>query len=345
MKLFITGASGFLGQYVVAEALRRGHQVDAAIRPASNEARLSWHHHPSVRFMRLDLQQPDCIAEAIADADAVIHLAAAKAGDYQTQYANTVDATENLLRAMTEAKVSRLIAIGTFSVFDYLNSQSGATIAENSPIDQNPAQRDIYAQTKLLQEKRFREFGQQGNQVTILRPGMIYGRDALWNACLGATVKDKLWIRIGSDAEMPLTYVENCAEAIVLAAEKPEAIAQTINLVDDNLPTQSLYAQELANRLASVPLTITIPWAVMAGLANIAWAVNQTLLKGKAKLPGLLIPARLHARFKPLHYSNNRAKQVLRWQPKYSLAEAFNRSCSQADLVSVAPATKPVSSL
>ena len=48
MKLLITGASGFVGQYVVAEALRRGLQVRAVLRPASNEKRLIWHNHPNL---------------------------------------------------------------------------------------------------------------------------------------------------------------------------------------------------------------------------------------------------------------------------------------------------------
>jgi 2-alkyl-3-oxoalkanoate reductase len=333
MKLFVTGASGFLGQYVVAEALRQGHDVFAVIRPTSNADRLPWSSHPAIKIVQLDLQQPDCIPEALQGMDAVIHLAAAKAGDYQTQYASTVTATENLLQAMTQAMVLRLVAIGTFSVFDYFNLPQGATLTEDSPIVQNPTDRDVYAQTKLLQEQQFRKFGQQGGQVTILRPGMIYGRDALWNACLGSTVKNKLWIRIGKDAQIPLIYVENCAEAIIAAAEKSEAIAQTINLVDDHLPTQAVYAQELASRMPSPPPTITIPWSLMGGLATMVWSINQVLFRGKLKLPGLLVPARLHARFKPLYYSNDRAKQVLNWKSKYSLAEALDRSCSKDNLL------------
>jgi 2-alkyl-3-oxoalkanoate reductase len=337
MKLFVTGASGFLGQYVVAEALRRGHHIFAVLRPNSNEARLPWSNHPSVQLVRLDLRQPACVSDAIAGADAVIHLAAAKVGDYQTQYADTVQATDNLLHAMKQAEVLRLVAIGTFSVFDYFNLLEGALITEDSPIERNPAQRDVYAQTKLLQEQQFHEFAQHGGRVTLLRPGMIYGRDALWNSCLGSTVKSKLWLRIGNQAQIPLTYVENCAAAIVLAAERLEAIAQTVNIVDDNLPTQAVYAQELAKRMPAAPPTITIPWGAMAWIAAIAGSINQTLLRGKAKLPGLLVPARLHARFKPFRYSNERAKQVLHWQPQYSLTEALDRSCGKKDLLRVSP--------
>ena len=45
-------------------------------------------------------------------------------------------------------------------------------------------------------------------------------------------------------------------------------------------------------------------------------------------MPGLLVPARLHARCKPLRYRNDRAKRVLGWSPRYTLEQAVDRSLS-----------------
>ncbi len=334
MTLLVTGATGFLGKYVVAEALRRGHQVRAVVRPGSDEKHLPWHNHPAVKLVRIDLRQPDGIDDAVRDADSVFHLAAAKAGDFDTQFASTVVATQNLINAMIEAGVLRLVAISTFSVFDYLYIRAGETLSENSPLERDPTQRDAYAQTKLIQEEVIRDFEQNhGGQVTILRPGMIYGRDHLWNACLGAKVSDSLWIRIGAQAQIPLTYVENCAEAIVTAA-RCEAIGETLNIVDDDLPTQSTYANKLARRMTP-PRTILLDWTLMRLLSHTIWQGNKLLFKGRVKLPGILVPARLHARFKPLHYSNMRAKQILNWNPKYALDIALDRSCSNVELLNV----------
>jgi 2-alkyl-3-oxoalkanoate reductase len=360
MKLLITGASGFLGQYVVVAALRRGHHVAAVLRPQSDATRLPWCQHPNLTLVRADLQQPlqestgeaeafestavETFADALQTSDGVIHLAAAKSGSYAAQYAGTVTATKHLLQAMAQVGRSRLVAVSSFSVFDYESMPEGSLVTETAPLVQNPAQRDAYAQTKLLQEKQVCDFGQT-HPVVIVRPGMIYGRGYLWNACLGSSIKNKLWLRIGANAEMPLIYVENCAEAIVLAAEQPEAVGKTLNLVDSDLPTQAEYVQALARCMAAPPLTLTIPWPLMGRIANLAWGVNRMLFRGKLKLPGLLVPARLQARFKPLHYRNDAARQVFDWQPRYSLAEAFERSCSQADLLSVAVANNPVSSV
>ena len=195
MKLLITGASGFLGKFVVEAALQRNHQIKAVVRPASDETRLAWHNHPDVELIRLDLRQPRGLTEALESVDAVIHLIATKAGDFYTQFAGTVICTENLLSALVASDVSRLVAISTFSVYDYLALNHNDLLDENAPIENHPLQRDEYAQTKLIQEELFRDFErEQEGKVTIIRPGMIYGQDNLWNAYLGAELGENRWL-------------------------------------------------------------------------------------------------------------------------------------------------------
>ena len=330
MRLFITGASGFLGKYVVTAALRRGHQVRAVVRPASNLSAIAWAEHPNVAFARLDLRRRAGIAEALEGADAVLHLAASKAGDFYAQFGGTVLTTENLLGAMSEANVKRLVAIGTFSVYDYINMRSGALLDESSPLVKVPAWRDEYAQTKLLQEQLIKSFeADDAGLVTVLRPGVIYGHDNLWTARLGASLGESSWLRIGAYSKLPLSYVENCAEAIVMAAEQEAAIGQTINVLDDNPPTQRQYAKALRSQVPNPPKFVPVNWTLMRMIGSLAWAVNQRLLGGgggNAKLPGILVPAKLHARFKSLKYSNARLKQCLGWTPKYDMESAIARS-------------------
>ncbi|HZG40782.1 MAG TPA: NAD(P)-dependent oxidoreductase [Nodosilinea sp.] len=341
MKLFITGASGFLGKYVVAEALRQGHSVKAVVRPASDSSRLAWANHPAVDLVRLDLRQGRGLAEALADVDCVIHMAAVKGGDFYDRFAGTVLTTENLLGAMTTAGVNKLVATSTFSVYDYFKPPAKRVIDESFPIESEPEHRDAYAQTKLIQEDMMREWGKTHSAaVTLIRPGMIYGRESLWNACHGADFGSK-WLLIGPNALIPVTYVENCAEAIVLSVGAA-AEGEVINVVDDNLPTRRQFTQALVKRTDNPPQVIPLPWAVMRGVSSLAWFVNQQILKGEARLPGLLIPACLDARLKPFRYSNAKAKSVLNWSPRYSLDAALDRSvsdqCLLSDILAKAPA-------
>ncbi len=330
MRLYITGATGFVGSEVVVEALDRGHEVVAVVRPASTRSFVDTSPDGSLSEARVDLRSPVGLVESLQGVDTVIHLAAAKSGDFYTQFAGTVVATENLLSAMATAGVDRLVAISTFSVYDYLAMPAGSLLTEESPIDTDPALRDEYARTKLIQERLYREFGSvPQHKVTILRPGMIYGADNLWHALLGAELGPR-FLRIGSKATLPLTYVENCAQAIVDTAEalaaRPEELAgETINIVDDDLPTQRIYAEQVAARIETPP-TISIPWPAMNVATTALKKANSWLVRGRAKFPGIAVPDRLHARFKPLRYTNDKAKRLLGWSPRYTLGEALDRS-------------------
>ena len=330
--VFITGAAGFVGQYVVAAVLRAGHRVLANVRAKTQVERISWHQHPNVTFIRQDLRQRRGLPEALASADAVIHLAAVKSGDFYDQFAGTVIATENLLWAMQAASVRQLVAISTFSVYDFLRTKPGRVLDEAGLIEAAPQNRDEYAQTKLIQEQLYRAF--EGD-LTILRPDMIYGRDNLWHALIGAEVGGDRWLKIGGKATLPMAYVENCADAIALALTAPKAIGETINIVDDHLPTQKAYLKQLLAYTPQPPKLIPVSWFLMRSIANLAWWYNQKILGGQAKLPGILVPAKLQGRFKPLKYTNQKAKALLGWTPRYDLEAAFERSCSDRDLVAV----------
>ncbi|MEZ5406738.1 MAG: NAD-dependent epimerase/dehydratase family protein [Acidimicrobiales bacterium] len=354
MRIVVTGATGFVGRYTVAAALARGHRVAAVLRPASSGRELGpLLDHPGVEAVRVDLRSRAGLVDAVRGADSVIHLAAAKSGDFYTQFAGTVVATENLLWAMGEAGVGQLVAVSTFSVYDYKSLDGGTLLTETSPIDADPVKRDEYARTKLLQEELYREFGShgavpdpspeaepqapEGRRAVIVRPGLIYGRDELWHALLGAELGPR-FLRVGAKATLPLLYVENCAEALVLAAEKlaenPSLVSgETINLVDDDLPTQGRYV-ELVTAVMEPPPSLFVPWPVMRLAADALDRANGLLLGGRAKFPGIVVPEKLHGRFKPLRYTNAKAKRLLGWTPRYGTEDAVRRAGGDADLLS-----------
>ncbi len=134
MKLFITGANGFLGRYVVAEALRRGHAVTVMVRSA-DAPKTGWAGHPNLAIVQGDLRAKRGLSESLKGHAAVLHLAAEKAGDLYAQYAGTVVATENLLAAMSEAGVRQIVSISSLSVYDYLHLPSFSLLTEETPLE------------------------------------------------------------------------------------------------------------------------------------------------------------------------------------------------------------------
>jgi nucleoside-diphosphate-sugar epimerase len=328
MILIITGAAGFLGRYVVAEALRSGHEVRALVRPARDDQQMPWQPHPRLHFIRHDLDQTAGLSSSLKGADAVIHLAAKASADVEA----TASATRNLLEAMDAAGLNQLVAISSFSVYDFLALAPEAILDESAPLETRPDRRDAYARAKLRQEQLTREFADQRHwRCAILRPGAIYGKNCLWTARLGMPVGKKLWLRIGNNAALPLTYVENCAQAIVLAAENTPPGTTILNIVDDNSPSQRRYASLAHSHIHPGPLMLPVPRSAVRLLASTADQLNRLLLRSRAPLPGLLVPARFEARFKPLRFPNNKLKTTLGWNPRYTLEEALNR-CDQPEV-------------
>ena len=332
MKLLITGSSGFVGRYVVAEALRRGHSVRALIRPATALSDLKWTDHKNFELVRADLRSKRGLVEAVSGADAVLHLAVSQDSDLYGVLAGTVVGTENLLEAMKQAKVERIVLISSFSVYNYIKLRTWSELNESCAVEAEPEKRDYYCLTKLMQENLVRAAGTEyGLRFTLLRPGAIFGKGHVWTSRLGIALSDRVWIRLGAWAKLPLSYVENCAEAVVMCAEKEEAVGKTFNVIDDETPSQRLYSRQLQRYLNPCPHIVPVPWTLVRTLARIAWFSNRLLFKGKAKVPQVLSPLSVHARCKPLRYSNQRLKEVLGWRPRYSLAEALDRCFDTKD--------------
>jgi len=327
MKLLVTGASGFLGRHIVAQAVRRGHDVRAQIRPVTDVGYLGWEDHPNVDIVRADLRSKAGLVDLVRGCDAVVSNAACKAGDFYTQFAGTVITTENILEAMAEADVKRLVSVSTFSVYGFLKMKDGELLDESSPLDDDPSDRDEYAQTKLEQESLALGFAKEhGGQVTVVRPGVVYGKDNTWTARVGMELGTDRCMIVGGRTLLPLTYVENCAEAIVLCAEKEQAVGQTYNIVDDELPTHKSYIQALNQSREPRMKTLPMPWLIWKSIAAFGLLVNKILFKRRAKVPSILRPAALHARCKPNKYTNKLIKESLTWQPQFGLEEALRRS-------------------
>ncbi|MCC5887210.1 MAG: NAD-dependent epimerase/dehydratase family protein [Gammaproteobacteria bacterium] len=327
MKWLVTGASGFLGRHVVDAALARGHSVRALLRPVSATPS-EWESDPRIEVVRGDLRARGS-GEAMAEGvDGVIHLAAAKEGDLYEQFSGTVLATENLIEAMRAQGVERMVLAGSFAVYEYLDLPRMSLLDETTPLAIDPAVRDEYCQTKLVQERLVRRAADEaGWHCVILRPGVIFGSENLWNGRVGFAAGGRWWVCTGSGSVLPVAYVENCAEAFVNAAEyQGERGTQTFNVIDDELPTHRSYLREMRRSSGGGARIIPLPWPVMQTLAAAAALVNRLFFKGTAKLPGLLVPARVHARCRPMRYSNARIKEVLGWAPRCDWRAGIARS-------------------
>jgi nucleoside-diphosphate-sugar epimerase len=309
LRVLVTGAAGFLGRRVVDGLVRRGHEVRALVRPASSS---EW--PPEVEVARLDLRVPSGLAEALEGVDAVIHLAAQVTGSDEARFAGTVVATENLLEAMSEAGVTRLVLASSYSVYDW--SSVGHEIDERAPLDGSVYERDGYAVAKLWQERVARRA--PGVELTVLRPGYIWGGEPV--AGIGPRA-GALRVVIGPAGRLPLTHVENCADCFVAAVETPAAAGATLNVDDGHGVRTWAHARDVRAGSMRIP----IPYALALVAVRAVYAVARALLGPRLRVPSLFVPRRFEARFKPVRTSRTELERVLGWRPPLSYEEALRR--------------------
>lgn len=314
MKVFVTGAAGFIGRAYVEAALGAGHDVVALVRRDGDAARLGWVDRPGLDVAVGDVRAPQTYAESLRDVEAVCHLAASF-GAFAEQFSVNVVGTERLLEAMVSAGVSRLVLVSSFSLYDYRAVPAGSVITESSPLEARPEDRDPYTQTKLEQEALTRTTcAEHDIDLTVVRPGAVFGPGNTWGA--GAAVSfGSLGLAFAPRASSKLTTVENCAAALVLALAD-EAIGATVNVVDDDPPSPLGLNKALRDHGVAAPRLVPVPYAVVHRFAQLLDAGNRRFLGGRAKLPAIVVPAKLDAMYKPFTYPNDEAKAVLGWKPQ-----------------------------
>lgn len=340
---FITGAAGFLGNRIVQQALNRGHEIKAIIRPGRDVSHLSWKDNAMVEFIEVDLADEtavDVIRSLISgfnqDNSVFVHAAGLFTGNDKAHSVQTIEPTRRIFKTLMENDVRRVILISSLSVYGYSSLPEYSQLDELTPKDFFLHFRDSYCRAKIAQEGIAISAAQNNNfVVSILRPGVIYGQDRLWNSRLGI-IKGSIGVTIGKSALLPLISVDDCAYSIVLTGErdyfisdvyieknissKPSGALEIINVVGDEQVTQDEYLKIIQKHCDfSQKVFIAIPWLLMKQVSKLVLLLGMFWPKLIAKLPFVLLEPSLHARFKPLKYSNCRLKDRLDWSSKSSL--------------------------
>jgi UDP-glucose 4-epimerase len=188
--------------------------------------------------------------------------------------------------------------------------------------------RDGYAVAKVWQERVTRRAAaRHGWALTVLRPGMLWGRGSADLTSAIGPAAGPVQIVFGIARRLPLSHVENCADAFaVAAAEDSRAAGRTFNVVDGHDVTAWRYAGLYLRSTGRRALRLPVPYFLGLALTHAATAVSRLLFGASGRLPGVLVPARFQARFKPLRFSNGLICRELGWQPPLTFAECRSRT-------------------
>jgi nucleoside-diphosphate-sugar epimerase len=328
--ILVTGAAGFIGVKVVENLLNRAFtNVRCFVRKsikASNLARLRGRNGGAAvqLFEGNLLSLADCV-EATRDAAVVIHLAAGRGEkSFPDAFMNSVVTTRNLLEAcLRHQALRRFVNISSFAVYSNVNNRLGNLLDETSPVEQRPDTRgEAYTFAKAKQEDLVAEYGRRfGMPVVQVRPGAVYGPG---NPAITGRVgigTFGVFLHLGGSNRIPLTYVDNCADAIVLAALKNGVNGEVFNVVDDDLPTSRQFLRLYKREVKSFP-SLYLPKFASYSLCYL-WERYSEWSEGQ--LPAAFNRSRWNSFWKSTRYTNLKLKTKLGWKPTVSTKDGLQR--------------------
>lgn len=321
-RILVTGASGLLGGALLRRLRQRGEVVRVLLRRPAPELAAD----PHVEVVYGDLGDPEVVDRAVRGVDIVYHVGSATGGGKAAFEAGTVWGTRNVVSACVRHNVKRLVYVSSIILLDHAGHRPGTPVDETHALEPKPGLRGFYTQAKLDAEQVVLEaVRHQGLQAVILRPGQIFGRGSEKFAPAGTIAFGGRWIVVGNGRlPLPMVYIEDVVDALLLAAERDNVRGSTFHIVDTTETlTQNDYI-EACRRIVGSKLRVSyVPGPVLMAAAILAGLVSRVT---KVNLP--LSPYRLRSS-RPLGpFDGRAAKEVLGWTPRIGARRGLTEAAS-----------------
>lgn len=326
--LLITGANGFVGSKVVEILLAYGFtKLRCLVRSTRNLAalrRLNDVSGAEVEILQGNLLSRDDCRSAARDVSLIFHLAAGTGKSFGGCFMDSAVATRNLLDATLEGtRLKRFLNVSSLAVYSGYRIRRGEVLDENSEVESDHMARfDPYCYGKIKQDELVTAYRvKYGLPYVIVRPGPVYGPGK--KQLTGRVGIDTfgIFLHLGGSNKLPLIFIDNCAEAIVLAGIVEGVDGEVFIAVDDNLPTSREFLRMYKKNVHRF-FSIYVPYRVFY-LLNWLWEGYSKQSEGQ--LPPVFNRRQCATYYQRQVYSNSKLKERTGWSPRVPFAEASQR--------------------
>ncbi len=320
MKALVTGATGFVGSYLTRALIRRGDSVRILARTAER-ARALQAAGAEVRLG--DLGQTGSLQGIAEGIEVVYHLASAIGASAEVFEQIDIRGTEQLLIEAERAGVRRIVYVGTLAGYPLARQSAGAVIDERSPFDDTGLLGN-YARAKARAEALVSAAHKRGGiETVIVRLGLVCGVGA---SVLPPHVCQPLardWVVLFGDGgvPLPLTYIDNAVDALILAATVQRIAGESFNIVDDEVLTQREYLALLRQVAGRKPQVLRLPAIFYYALG----LVSEVAAAARKKEP-TTNRYRIKTRLAHVRWDCSKAKNMLQWRQRVPLRDGLTRA-------------------
>jgi len=318
-KILITGVNGFIGSHIAEKFINAGHDVRGLVRKTSD---LKFIEGFNIELFYGDITDRESLDKACMGMDILIHNAAFASdwGSFEQFYKINVTGTQNVAEIASENNVKRLVHISTVAIHGFKNP--------NKMDETAPKVKSIfpYCETKRIADDWLFEFAKTTKmEITSIKPGNVFGtRDHTFiEKYLDALKEGKGGFVDGGRHVTCPTYVENLADAVLLAAFHPAAVGEAFIITDGFDINWRDFTNMFVDELGVKRPKLSIPFPIGY---SISFMMEMFYNLFRIKKAPLLTRYRISNGGSDYHFSIEKARKILGFEPKIKLDEAVRRS-------------------